>query len=190
MLRYIQSQTQWLSSGASVSQCTHWLRHISTHLHCHSTTTLRPFLHSKPGANDKSMGIDKKDHDKHLISIWQWIQHPPLRPSFGNHRNEQHHCRHTSQMGSACHQKTGATWLHLWMDLCRDPPWFSWVWALVPPLEHCVWSTLDHGCWARPTATGIRPAELSWGPIKRNTNLSLTKFKSWAKSSCRCNSLT
>lgn len=186
-MRYIQSQTQWLS-GASVSQCTHWLRHISTHLHCHSTTTLRPFLHSKPGANDKSMGIDKKDHDKHLISIWQWIQHPPLRPSFGNHRNEQHHCRHTSQMGSACHQKTGATWLNLWMDLCQDPPWFSWVWALVPPLEHCVWSTLDHGCWARPTATGIRPAELSWGPIKRNTNLSLTK--SWAKSSCRCNSLT
>ena len=183
-MRYIQRQTQWLS-GASVHTGT------SAHTCTASTTTLRPFLHSKPGANDKSMGIDKKDHDKHLmISIWQWIQHPPLWPSFGNHRNEQHHCRHTSQMGSACHQKTGATWLNLWMDLCQDPPWFSWVWALVPPLEHCVWSTLDHGCWARPTATGIRPAELSWGPIKRSTNLSLTKFKSWAKSSCRCNSLT
>ena len=146
-----KSQTQWFS-GASVSQCTHWLRHISTHLHCHSTTTLRPFLHSKPGANDKSMGIDKKDHDKHLISIWQWIQHPPLRPSFGNHRNEQHHCRHTSQMGSACHQKTGATWLNLWMDLCQDPPSGSatgtlcmihpWSWLLGSP--NCDW---DSSSW-------------------------------------------
>ena len=140
-MRYIQSQTQWLS-GASVSQCTHWLRHISTHLHCHSTTTLRPFLHSKPGANDKSMGIDKKDHDKHLISIWQWIQHPPLRPSFGNHRNEQHHCRHTSQMDQlAIRRLEPLDWIFGWisarihLDFLGFGLWFRhWNTVYDPPL--------------------------------------------------------
>ena len=170
MLRYIQSQTQWLS-GASVSQCTHWLRHISTHLHCHSTTTLRPFLHSKPGANDKSMGIvTKSHHDKQLISSLVFMDTTAAYhfatlicsqrlPHAYEGCEDRGHCRHTSQMGSACHQKTGATWLHLgWISargstliflglgsgsatgtLCMIHPW---SWLLGSP--NCDW---DSSSW-------------------------------------------
>ena len=153
----------YVSKSNTVHQCTHW--HI---IHTCTAIVLRHYglfcVVSKWQKHGHWQRGSWQAFDKHLTVDTT----PSLRPSFGNHRSEHHHCRRTSHMGSDAIRRPepldcifGCISARLHLEFLRL------VWALVRPLDHCVWSTLDHGCVARPTVTGIRPAELSSWTIQK-----------------------
>ena len=114
----------YVSKSNTVHQCTHW--HI---IHTRTAIVLRHYglfcVVSKWQKHGHWQRGSWQAFDKHLA-----VDTTPSFATliiFGNHRSEHHHCRRTSHMGSDCHQKTGATWLHLWMHLCQAPPWVSSV---------------------------------------------------------------